>query len=63
MKNQQPTREQIETAHQARNRAAVDSWAFAEFAKSEAQRLGTPRSREIAAKALRAARLTATVCL
>jgi hypothetical protein len=59
----QPTRNEIETAHQARNRAAVDSWTFAQFARGEAARLRTKRSREVAAKALRAARLTATVCL
>ena len=52
-----------ELAHQARNRAAVDSWTFAQFARAEADRLKTAKSRKIAANALRVARLAANICL
>lgn len=51
------------TAHAARNRAAVDAWTFAQWAQKEAHLVQTARARTIAARALRSARLAANVCL
>lgn len=56
-------RNQIEAAHAARNRAAVDSWTFAQFAQAQAAEDPTPARRRIAARALLVARAAATVCM
>lgn len=52
-----------ETAHDARNRAAVDAWTFAKYARERAYVVRTARARIVAARALRVARLAARVCL
>lgn len=52
-----------ETAHAARNRAAVDAYTFSLWAASEARRNPTDRTLEIASKAAKVADLASKVCL
>jgi len=50
-------------AHRYRHQAAEASWKFALWARARAAQSGLKYDRAVAARALRAARLTATVCL